>query len=75
MRELQDRMEAKGFGDAEWADVLRDLDALNQTEVQSQDGKRFRIRSESKGWCGKAFQAAAVSIPATITTIECDEVL
>jgi transposase len=73
MRELQDRMEAKGFGDAEWADVLRDLDDLNQTEVQSEDGKRFRIRSELKGWCGKAYQAAAVAIPATITTIECDE--
>jgi transposase len=75
MRELQDRMEAKGFGQAEWADVLRDLDNLHQTEVQSEDGKRFAIRSELKGWCGKTFQAAAVAIPPAITMIKCDEAL
>jgi hypothetical protein len=69
MRELQDRMQAKGFGEAEWDDVLRDLDNLYETEVQSEDGKRFRIRSELKGWCGKTFQAVAVAIPATITML------
>lgn len=75
MRELQDRMEAKGFGEAEWADVIRNLDDLHQTEVRSEDGKRFRIRSELKGWCGKTFQAAAVAIPATITMVKCEEAL
>jgi hypothetical protein len=54
-----------GFGTtrAEWNDVLRDLDALSETEVVSEDGRRFRIRSESRGRCGKAFQAVGVAMP------------
>jgi hypothetical protein len=63
MRELQERMGDKGTTRAEWADVLRDLDALSETEVVSSDGRRFRIRSESRGWCGKAFQAVGVAMP------------
>jgi hypothetical protein len=69
MRELQERMDAKGCMDAEWDDVLRDLDSLEQTEVASADGKRFMIRSELKGWCGKAFQAAGVGIPPTLQQV------
>lgn len=70
MRELQDRMAAKGHPDAEWADVLRDLDSVSETLVKSSDGKHFMIRSEARGWCGKTFQAAGVALPPTIRQVE-----
>jgi transposase len=70
MRELQERMEDKGGAvRAEWADVLRDLDSLTETEVVSSDGRRFRIRSESRGWCGKAFQTVGVAMPPSCRTV------
>ena len=70
MRELQERMDDKGHVDAEWADVLRDLDTVTQTLVESSDDKRFLIRSEAKGWCGKTFQAVGVAMPPTVRTVE-----
>jgi hypothetical protein len=70
MRELQDRMEQRGWAEAEWADVIRDLEQLDQTEVEATDGKRFLIRSEVKGWCGKAFQACGVAMPPTVRRME-----
>lgn len=70
MRELQDRMEERGSKDAEWADVLRDLDNLHETEVEASDGKQFVIRSEVKGWCGKVFEASGVALPPTIRLLE-----
>jgi len=66
MCDLQDRMAVRGWAEAEWADVLRDLDGLTETEVVAGDGKRFAIRSESRGWCGKAYQAAGVVMPPTL---------
>jgi hypothetical protein len=69
MRELQDRMAARGWKKAEWADVLRDLGELSQTTVETHDGKRFLIRSEAKGWCGKTFQATGVAMPPTMTQL------
>jgi transposase len=70
MRELQDRMEERGSKDAEWSDVLRDLDNLHETEVEASDGKHFIIRSEIKGWCRKVFQASGVALPSTIRLLE-----
>lgn len=67
-KELQARLEEKESG-AEWADVLRDLDALQWVEVAS-EGKRFRLRSESRGACYQAFQAAGVAIPPTVEQVE-----
>jgi transposase len=69
MRELQDRMDAKGHVDAEWDDVLRDLDDLTETEVEAAGGKRFVIRSAVKGTCGKTFQAVGVAVPPTVRRI------
>lgn len=69
MRELQERMGEKGHTEAEWADVLRDLDSVEETLVESTDGKRFLIRSEAKGWCGKIFQSVGVALPATLRRI------
>jgi transposase len=66
-QELQARLEARG-DDVEWADVIRDVDQLQVVEIE-QDGKRFLLRSETKGTCGKAFQAAGVALPPTVRQI------
>jgi len=63
-QELQARLEQRGH-DLEWADVIRDLDRLQLVEVE-QDGKRFLLRSEAKGTCGKVFQAVGVALPPTV---------
>jgi hypothetical protein len=63
-QELQARLEERGH-DPEWADVIADLDRLQTVEVD-QDGKRFLLRSEAQGTCGKVFQAAGVALPPTV---------
>jgi transposase len=67
MKELQDRVEKKGY-DLEWAYVIRDLDRLQEIEIQ-QDDKRFLLRTDSRGTCGKVFQAAGVAMPPTIRQV------
>lgn len=68
MKELQDRLEAKGYS-LEWADVIRDLNRLEEIEIE-QDGKRFVLRTHTSGTCGKVFQAAGVGLPPTLRQIE-----
>lgn len=68
MKELQDRLEAKGYH-LEWTDVIRDLDRLEEVQIE-QDGKRFVLRSRTSGTCGKVFQAAGVGLPPTLRQIE-----
>ena len=63
-QELQARLEKRGH-ELEWADVICDLDRLQMVEVE-QDGKRFLLRSEVQGTCGKAFQAVGVALPPTV---------
>lgn len=63
-KELQDRLASKGHA-FEWADVMADLEALQDVEVE-QDGKRFILRTEAKGTCGKVFQAIGVALPKTV---------
>ncbi len=60
-KELQAGLEARGEP-LEWDDIVRDLDALTETEVVH-EGKRFRLRAEAKGTCGKVFQALGVAPP------------
>jgi DDE family transposase len=66
-QELQTRLEERGH-DLEWADVIGDLDRLQRVEVD-QDGKRFWLRSETQGTCGKVFQAVGVALPATVQQV------
>ena len=66
-KELDDRLEAAGYK-LEWADILRDLENLQNAEVE-QDGKRFLLRSEFQGTCGKVFQAVGVALPPTVQQI------
>jgi transposase len=63
-QELQARLEGRGH-ELEWADVIQDLDRLQMVEVE-QDGKRFLLRSEAQGTCGKVFQAVGVALPPTV---------
>lgn len=49
----------------EWSDIKQDLKALKQVEIE-ENGKRFAVRSECKGVCGKVFQSVHVALPPTI---------
>jgi transposase len=60
-RELEQRLENSGQR-LEWADVIRDLDLLQEIELQC-DGKRYWLRSEAKGTTGKVFPACGVALP------------
>jgi hypothetical protein len=63
-RELERRLEDHGRR-LEWADVIRDLDLLQEVELEV-DGKRYLLRSETKGTAGKVFQACGVALPAVL---------
>ncbi len=67
-QELQSRLEERGH-EFEWADVIADLDRLQVVQVE-QDGKRFLLRSDVQGTCGKVFQAVGVAIPPTVQQAE-----
>src|SRR3954464_8530529 len=66
-QELQARLEERGR-EVEWADVIGDLDRLEVVEVE-QDEKRFLLRSEVQGTCGKVFQAVGVALPPTVRQV------
>jgi hypothetical protein len=66
-QELQARLEKRGH-ELEWADVIGDLDRLQLVEVE-QDGKRFLLRSEAQGTCGKVFQTVGVALPRTVQQV------
>ena len=66
--ELQARLVARGRH-LEWADVIQDLDRLQQVEV-TQDGTRFLLRSELSRHAGKILQAAGVAIPPTVQQLD-----
>jgi transposase len=63
-KELQDRLEAQG-DKFEWARVLRDLEALQYTEVEN-DAKRFLLRSDLADTTAAVFRAAGVAIPPSV---------
>jgi hypothetical protein len=66
-KELEDRLRQQG-GAAEWGDILRDLDRLQQIQLE-QDGKRFLLRTPTTGVAGKLFQAVGVALPPNIQEI------
>jgi transposase len=63
-KELQDRLEAQG-DKFEWARLLRDLEALQHTAVESH-AKRFLLRSDLANTTAAVFRAAGVAIPASV---------
>ena len=54
----------------EWADIVRDLAALQEGEVE-QDGHRYRLRLPLQGVCGKVFQAVGVAVPSPVRAVQC----
>jgi transposase len=66
--ELQSRLKLKGRK-FEWADVLRDLERVQQVEVEHQ-GKRFLLRSQLTGTAGRVLQAAGVAVPPTVQQVD-----
>jgi len=61
VKELEDRLLRHNIA-AEWDDILRDLDRLQEIELE-QDGKRFLLRTPTTGVAGKLFQAVGVALP------------
>jgi hypothetical protein len=66
--ELQTRLAVRGQV-PEWADLIDDLERLQYVDVE-QDGKRFRLRTEAHGTCGRVFRAAGVALPPTVQQME-----
>jgi transposase len=64
--ELERRLEQRGLK-LEWADLVRDLDRLQQIEVLI-DQKKYLLRTETRGTLAKVFQACAVVLPPTLQT-------
>jgi len=63
-KELDRRLNAAGHV-FEWADIIHDLKALQQVQIEEND-KLFSVRTECKGNCGKIFQAVGVAVPHAI---------
>jgi transposase len=63
-KRLQDRLEERGWR-LEWADVIRDVEELVETEI-SVGGKGYVIRSETHGVAGKVVQAVGAGLPPTL---------
>jgi len=63
-KELEDRLHRQG-GAAEWGNILRDLDRLQEIELE-QDGERFLLRTPTIGVAGKLFQAVGVALPPNV---------
>jgi transposase len=68
IKEMKNRLELKEL-QFEWEDILQDLDALEEIELE-QNGKRFLLRSKTKGCCGEIFKAIGVALPQTVKQIE-----
>ncbi len=66
--ELFRRMERVGVK-AEWADILRDLNALTETVI-AHDGKRFAVRSAAAGVAGRIAQCVGVRLPKAVRRLE-----
>lgn len=63
-KELQDRLEKQG-NKLEWAEILRDLEALQYTVVESQ-GNRYLLRSDLGDTTAAVFRAVGVGIPPSV---------
>ena len=66
-KELECALERAGHR-FEWADIKRDLKALQETTIED-NGKRITVRSRAEGCCGKIFQAVGVGLPASLRAV------
>jgi hypothetical protein len=63
-KELETRLEKLG-AKLEWADINRDLRALQEVEVEMH-GKKLYLRTDLRGVCHTVLQAAGVAAPPTV---------
>ena len=63
-KELEMRLD-KGGVKLEWADINRDLRALQEVEVEM-NGKKLYLRTDLRGACHTVLQAAGVAVPPTV---------
>jgi hypothetical protein len=60
-KELDEGLTGAGLA-AEWADIVRDLDRVEQVTVE-QGVKRFVLRPQAPGCAGSVFQTVGVALP------------
>ena len=60
-KELDERLAAAGF-DLEWADIVRDLDRLEEVTVEQQ-ANRFVLRTDAPGCAASVFKVVAIALP------------
>lgn len=65
LRKELDRRLAEAGHHFEWADIKRDLKALEEVVIK-ENAKSLVLRTECIGTCGRVFQAVGVAIPPTI---------
>lgn len=63
-KELDRRLESAGH-QFEWADIKRDLRALQDVLIED-NGRSLLVRTTCAGSCGKVFQAVGVALPPTV---------
>jgi len=63
-KELETRLE-RGGQKLEWADITRDLRALQEVEVET-NGKKLYLRTDLRGVCHTVLQATGVAVPPTV---------
>ena len=63
-KELETRLEKHGTK-PEWADINRDLRALQEVEVEMH-GKKLYLRTDLRGVCNTVLQAVGVAAPPTV---------
>lgn len=66
-KELERRLNKAGHV-FEWSQIKQDLKDLQLVTVE-EEGKRFAVRSQCRGNCGKIFQAVKVALPPTIKEV------
>jgi transposase len=60
-KELDERLATAGL-DAEWDDIVRDLDRIEEVTVDSQE-KRLVLRTDTPGCAASIFKAVGVALP------------
>jgi transposase len=63
-KELDRRLESAGH-QFEWAEIKRDLRALQDVLIED-NGRSLSVRTACTGSCGKVFQAVGVALPPTV---------
>lgn len=63
-KELEARLASRGEK-LEWADIRRDLRALQEVRLEL-EGRRWLLRTEVRGVCHSVLQAAGVAVPPTV---------